>query len=161
MSQTSDYIVTNATANVWYDAPAAQWVVLNAGTSATYECRSFNSSGVQTVYGSLAAGVRNQTTSTTDRSGYTGGFGVQKISSLANNGSDVAGPEGSSNTTLTGGAYLAIRVFAYTGRPYLQAYVRRSGAWSVATDIDIRRSGAWVSRSEIDTRRSSAWNQLG
>lgn len=161
MSQTSDYIVTNAAANVWYDAPAAQWVVLNAATSATYECRSFNSSGVQTVYGSLAAGVRNQTTSATNRSGYISGFGTQSNSSLGNNGTDVVGPEGSSNVTLSGGAYLAIRVFAYTGRPYLQVYVRRSSAWSVASDVLIRRTSAWTSRSAINTRRTSAWNQLG
>lgn len=161
MSQTSDYIVTNPTANVWYDAPAAQWVVLNSTTSATYECRSFNSGGTQTVYGSLAAGVKDQTASTTDRSGYISGFGTQYTSSLGNNGTDVNGPEGSSNTTLTGGAYIAIRVFSYTGKPYLQVFVRRSSAWVTAADVLVRRSSAWTSRASINVRRSSAWTQVG
>lgn len=161
MSQTSDYLVTNAAANVWYDAPSAQWVVLNSGTNATYECRSFSSGGVQTVYGSLAAGVKDQTTTTTSRSSYLSGFGTTFTSTLGNNGSDAVGPEGSTNTTLTGGAYLAIRVNSYTGHPYLQLRIRRSGAWVTPSAVKIRRSGAWVTPTAIKIRRSGAWVQIG
>jgi hypothetical protein len=159
----ADYIVTNPTANTWYIAPNGYGIVPATSSTNTYECRSFNSVGVQTVYGKLAAGAHDVTTSADSRSGLTGTnqFGVTWNSTLGNNNTDTVVPQGEINTTLSGGNYIAIRVNSYTGRQALQVKVRRSGAWAYATAVKLRRSSAWNTASNIKVRRSSAWTIVG
>jgi hypothetical protein len=157
----ADYIVTNPTANTWYIAPNGYGIVPATSSTNTYECRSFNSVGTQTVYGSIAAGAHDVTTSSDSRSGYGAGFGTTYNSSLGNNNTDTVVPQGSINITLSGGNYIAIRVNSYTGRQALQVKIRRSGAWTYATAVKLRRSSAWNTASNIKVRRSSAWTIVG
>lgn len=163
-------IVVNAPAGAYAGAFMSD-IYLNGG-SATWETRTFNASGVQTVYGAgnLYAGCHDWTANTSDLITIGPGvYGAQHTSSLGNNNSDNVGPYGGSTTALSGGAYVSLRMFSSaTASPFTKLQVRRSGAWLnpevQQQPLWIRRSGAWLRRDYQNTlgqsafvRRSGSW----
>jgi hypothetical protein len=50
----------------------------------------------------------------------------------------------------------SVGVHAYY-EPIAGAWIRRSGAWVRAEDVQVRRSGAWASVDRVQVRRAGAW----
>ena len=158
MSSTGIYTVTAPTVGTEYIAPSGFWVIPNNATNVSVEIKSYNSSGVLTSVSSLTAILRNITTSS-DASSFTFSSGNEALDTSNNtvNGSNVFAPAGKVASACD---HFTLQITSYTGRPYSQIRVRRSGAWVTPT-VKVRRSGAWATPNAIYVRRSGAWVQIG
>lgn len=160
---TATYVVNGPASGTTYYAGVSGEVVPNASTGITVQVQAFtgaNGTGGLQVCGSLEAIIRNVTASSTLGS-WTGNGGNTTIAGpdTGGNGSDVyAGGTLWSGSGSPGSIVITI---TYTGRPYLQASVRRSGSWTQLSDLQLRRGGAWSSHQGLYVRRSGTWVQIG
>jgi hypothetical protein len=162
---TATYIVNSPASGTTYYGSGAGLVVPNNSSSITVEVQSWsgaNGTGSLVVVSNMDAIIRNVTAGTNPFS-FPAGGGVNTVTigpDTVGNGSDVyTGGTNWSGGTTPGSIVITI---TYTGHPYLQADIRRSGAWGGALlDVEIRRSGAWAVRQGVYVRRSGAWVQIG
>lgn len=160
MASTNLYIVNSPTSGTHYFGDTSIQVVPDA--SSNFQCQvhawsGANGTGSLVAVSSLSVFAKNITTSAEVGSVSVGSANTVQNNLSLGNGSDVYTAGGYYSGSGVGS--LTLQVTSYSGHPYSQVYMRRSGAWVLVPAGYVRRTGAWV-QSSVYLRRSGAWVQI-